>query len=91
MPVFFPEARVILQVVFETFGELDRPRVFPVRARNVSIHANSYNEADTFTVDFDANVGPDGALADAANEDGGIPDARLFDATVGCGDGVVCE
>ena len=58
MPVFYPDARVVLQVVFETYGEIERPKAFPVRARSISIHSNAYNEADTFQVELDANDFP---------------------------------
>lgn len=53
MSVFYPDARVMLQVVFEEFGAPHgRPQVFPVRAQQISIFGNSYKEADTFSVEF---------------------------------------
>lgn len=51
---FYPQARVILQVVFENFGEPKAPKAFPVIPRSVTIYSNSYKEADTWSLEFDA-------------------------------------
>ncbi len=52
--VFYPQARVTLSVVFENFGDPDKPKNFPVQPRAITVYSNSYNEADTFSVEFDA-------------------------------------
>ena len=52
--VYYPQARVTLSVVFETFGEPQSPKTFPVTPRSITIYSNSYKEADTWSVEFDA-------------------------------------
>ena len=59
---YYPQARVSLSVVFETFGDIQAPRTFPVTPRAITIHNNSYKEADSFSLEFDARdlpVSPD--------------------------------
>lgn len=60
--VFYPQARVTLSVVFENFGDPKKPVVIPVLPRSVSVYSNSYKEADSWTIEFDAKdlpVSPD--------------------------------
>lgn len=52
--LFYPQARVTLSVVFENFGDPAQPKVFPVVPRSIQVFSNSYNEADTWSVEFDA-------------------------------------
>lgn len=53
--VFYPQARAILQVTFEGFGgKASEPTIIPVLPRNVRVHRNSYNQADSFGLTFDA-------------------------------------
>ena len=52
--LFYPQARVVLSVYFENFGNPDQGHVFPVQARAITVYNNSYKEADTWSVEFDA-------------------------------------
>ncbi len=54
MPIFFPDARVTLGVVFESIREVNDPIAFPVRPQEITVYRNGYNEADTFSVKFNA-------------------------------------
>lgn len=52
--VFYPDARVTLGVVLESIEDDNAPFAFPVRPEEISIFRNSYREADTFSVQFNA-------------------------------------
>jgi hypothetical protein len=52
--VFYPQARVVLSVYFENFGDPDKAHIIPVSARSIQVYSNSYKEADTWSVEFDA-------------------------------------
>jgi hypothetical protein len=55
--VYYPQARAILQVVFDGFGDTARDSpvtVIPVLPRDVTIHRNSYSQADSWELTFDA-------------------------------------
>lgn len=54
---FYPQARAILQVVFDGFGDTARdtaPKVIPVLPKAVAIVRNSYSQADSWELVFDA-------------------------------------
>lgn len=55
--LYYPGCRVILQVVLDTFGPDDEdsePLVVPVLAKKATIHRNSYRQADSYEIGFDA-------------------------------------
>ena len=55
--VFYPQGRAILQIIFDGFGTDDQdtePVVIPILLRSASIHLNSYKQADSFEVTFEA-------------------------------------
>lgn len=54
--VFYPQARALLQVVFDGFGPTSAdtdPLVIPVLPKSVTIHKNSYKQADSWEMTFD--------------------------------------
>jgi hypothetical protein len=54
---FYPQARAVLQVVFEGFGDSAKDseiEVIPVLPKSVTLHRNSYNQADSWELEFDA-------------------------------------
>ena len=54
--VFRPQARVILQVILDGFGDTARDseiQVIPIIPKNVTVHINSYKQADSFELVFD--------------------------------------
>ncbi len=53
--VFYPQARATLSVVLENYGDPKKPLVFPVIPRSVTIYSNSYKEADTWSLEFEAH------------------------------------
>lgn len=54
--VFYPQARVILQVIFDSFDDDDEsPLVIPVMPKSLTVHKNSYKQADSWEITFDAN------------------------------------
>ena len=56
--IYYPAARGILQVVFDGFGADARdsdPYVIPVLPKSVVIHRNSYRQADSWEMTFEAN------------------------------------
>lgn len=55
---FFPNVRVFISAVFENYGDPREPRVFPVTPTQITVHSNSFHEADTFSVEFDATDFP---------------------------------
>jgi len=55
MPIYHPDARVTLGIVLESIQDDDRPFAFPVRPQELTIFRNSYIEADTFSVTFNAS------------------------------------
>lgn len=55
--IFYPQCRAILQVVFDGYGETARDSpilVIPVLPKSVKVHVNSYKQADSFEMVFDA-------------------------------------
>ena len=56
--VFYPQARAILQVVFDAYGTDDDDTeafVIPVLPKDLRITRNSYRQADSWELTFDAN------------------------------------
>ncbi len=56
--VYYPQCRAILSLIFDGFGPtaLDSDEfVIPVLPTAATVHRNSYKEADTWSVTFDAN------------------------------------
>lgn len=56
--IYYPQARVILQVIFDGFGPTARdtdPVVIPIIPKAVTVHKNSYKQADSWSITFDAN------------------------------------
>ena len=58
MPVWYPDARVTLQVVLESYKDDNRPFAFPVRPTSITLFRNSYKEADTWSTTFNATELP---------------------------------
>ena len=59
MARFYPECRVNLSVVFDGFGGKDKPQVIEdIIPLTASVHLNSYKEADTWEITFDAQRFP---------------------------------
>lgn len=59
MPVFYPECRINVSAVFDGFGGPDDPKVLPdIIPYSANVHLNSYKEADTWEVVFDAKLFP---------------------------------
>lgn len=57
--VYYPQCRVLLQVVFDGFGGADsEPETFAVIPRSCKVSKNNYKEADTFDVTFDGKELP---------------------------------
>lgn len=59
--VYYPQARAILQVVFDGFGPNARdtePRIIPVIPMEVRITRNSYRQADSWEIVFEGNDFP---------------------------------
>lgn len=58
MAVFYPQCRAILQVMFDGFGSDDKdtnPLIVPVMPKEASIVRNSYKQADSWSITFDAD------------------------------------
>jgi hypothetical protein len=54
--IYRPQARAILQVILDGFGDTARDseiQVIPIIPKNVTIHVNSYKQADSFELVFD--------------------------------------
>lgn len=70
--VFYPQARVVLQIVFDNFGptaQATDPQIIPVLPKEVTVHRNSYRQADSWEVTFEGNdlpVDPQMVLSAAA-------------------------
>lgn len=59
MTIHYPECRINLSAVFDGFGGPDEPKVLPdIIPYSVNVHLNSYKEADTWEVTFDAKRFP---------------------------------
>jgi len=59
MAILYPECRINISAVFDGFGGPDDPKVIPdVIPFSVNVHLNSYKEADTWEVVFDAKKFP---------------------------------
>jgi hypothetical protein len=57
--VYYPNLRAVLSVVFDGFGGGDsEPTVVQVIPMSATIHLNSYKEADTWEMTFDAKLLP---------------------------------
>lgn len=55
---FYPQARAILQVVLDGYGPDDADSdtlVIPVLPKSVTVHVNSYKQADSYELVFDAS------------------------------------
>lgn len=58
---YIPQARAILQVVFDGFADTARdtpPKIIPVLPMSCTVHKNSYSQADSFDLTFDASDMP---------------------------------
>lgn len=58
MSVYFPQAVVVLRVIWEDFQNKSDPRQqavykLPVQAKRLNVHINDYNSADTFDCEID--------------------------------------
>lgn len=56
--LYRPQARAVLQVIFDGYGESVRDSpitVIPILPKSVTIHVNSYKQADSFEMIFEAN------------------------------------
>lgn len=57
--VYYPQCAAILSVVFDGLGGNDtEPLQIVTRPRSANVSLNGYNEADTFSLEFDARVLP---------------------------------
>src|ERR1700742_2831628 len=55
--IYRPQARAILQVILDGFGDSLRDseiQVIPILPKNVTIHINSYKQADSYELVFEA-------------------------------------
>jgi hypothetical protein len=55
--IFRPQARAVLQVIFDGYGPSVRDSeimIIPVLPKSVTVHINSYKQADSFEMVFDA-------------------------------------
>ncbi len=55
--LFYPQCRVILQVICDGFGDSDSDseiQVIPVLPKSATVHINSYKQADSFEIVIDA-------------------------------------
>lgn len=55
---YYPQARAILQVIFDGYGDSVRDsaiQVIPVIPKSATVHINSYKQADSFELVFEAN------------------------------------
>lgn len=55
--IYYPQARAILQVIFDGYGASARDSqilVIPVLPKSVTVHINSYKQADSYELVFDA-------------------------------------
>lgn len=84
--IYYPECRAILQVIFDGFGSPDDdsdPMIIPILPKSATVHVNSYKQADSWELVFDAGDLPfDPALIRAGAveiyvfQTAGIDDAR---------------
>ena len=59
MPIYFPQVRATLSVVFDGFGGSDtEPNIVQVLPINANVRLNGYKEADTWQLEFDAREFP---------------------------------
>ena len=59
--IYYPQARAILSVVFDGFGESAQdtpPKIIPVVPKTVTVSRNAYNQADGWELTFDADDFP---------------------------------
>lgn len=55
--VYYPQARAILQLIFDGYGSSARDSeviAIPIIPKNVTVHVNSYRQADSFDLVFEA-------------------------------------
>ncbi len=55
--VYYPQARAILQVILDGYGDAARDsaiQVIPIIPKSVTVHVNSYKQADSFELVFDS-------------------------------------
>jgi hypothetical protein len=58
---WYPQARVVLQVILDGFGDSDADSdtlVIPVLPKSCTVHINSYKQADSYEIVFDASDFP---------------------------------
>ena len=56
--IYYPQARVVLNVVFDGFGPTAKdtpPKIIPTLPSDLSIQRNAYNQADGWEITFDAD------------------------------------
>lgn len=56
MNIYYPQARAILQVIFDGFGDTARDspiNIIPCLPKSLTVHRNSYSQADSWEVMFD--------------------------------------
>jgi hypothetical protein len=56
--LYYPQARAILQVIFDGFGENDgdtAPVIIPILPKRLTIQRNSYRQADSWELELEAN------------------------------------
>lgn len=59
MTIYYPEVRINISAVFDGFGGKDTPQVITnILPFSANVHLNSYKEADTWEVTFDAKRFP---------------------------------
>lgn len=85
--VFRPQCRAILQVILDGFGDSVQDseiQVIPILPKSCTIHINSYKQADSYELVFEANDLPfDPAIIRA-----GAAEIFIFDAPSNTGPGV---
>jgi hypothetical protein len=56
--IFYPQARAVLQIVFDGFSlhaKDTAPQIIPIIPMEATVHRNSYRQADSWELTFDAN------------------------------------
>lgn len=56
--VYYPRCYVTIKAVFENFGEANRIHSFSAIPQSISIHRNSYKQADSWSIEMDAKDFP---------------------------------
>lgn len=55
--IYYPQARAVLQLVFDGFGDSSKdtdPQIIPILPKEVTVHRNSYRQADSWELGFEA-------------------------------------